>query len=199
MLGRKMPRVVVEAACLSHWRDLALHGQDAQPASLEELGLALRQRLDEAELGNYAHVLALASPTGWDERAMREVRSESFHQRFTSKRASIFLLDPTTGERAYNEQDAVARAYEPYLRVETDPELRRRVERTAVDLALVADNLARVQDVAKEAGVHPKLARAALLRLQERGVGRYDAKQGAFHLDPTKANDLGEPPLPGRA
>ena len=60
----------------------------------EELGFLsflaiLGGSIPDAELGRYLHVIGVASPTGWDERVISEIRSKEFAHNYVSRFVSV--------------------------------------------------------------------------------------------------------------
>lgn len=98
----KIMKVVITAVSFNHLKEFAEYGLDARRANLAEfLGLITRF-IDSAELGKYLHIIGIASPTGWDERVVKEVKSSDFARNYVSRYVSVCLVDSVTGEVFYN-------------------------------------------------------------------------------------------------
>ena len=105
LFGKEQTKIVIEAVVLNHWKDYAEIGLDTKSFTLSELMSVLTRYIDRAELGQYFHVLGIASVTGWDERVLDYIQSDEFHRNFVNRHVSICLVDLETGELLYNKLD----------------------------------------------------------------------------------------------
>ncbi|MBC8520690.1 MAG: hypothetical protein H8D26_01680, partial [Methanomicrobia archaeon] len=105
LFGKEETKVIIEAAVLGHLLDYAENGFDTRSVTLSELLSVLTRYIDNAELGNYFHVLGIASVTGFDKKVFEHVNSGDFHKNFVSRYVSLCLVDLETGEVFYNESD----------------------------------------------------------------------------------------------
>jgi len=96
---------------LGHLLDYDENGFDTKSVTLSELLSVLTRYIDRAELGNYFHVLGVASVTGFDEKVLEHINSNDFHKNFVSRYVSLCLVDLETGEVFYNESDERIKAY----------------------------------------------------------------------------------------
>ena len=103
--GKKEPQTIIEAMVFNHWKEYAKNGFDTRPVLLSELNSVLVYLINNAEKGQYFHVIAIASPTGWDERIRTYIKSEDFARNFVSRYISLCLVDNETGELIYNSVD----------------------------------------------------------------------------------------------
>ena len=106
LFGKEETKLIIEASLLNHLKDYAENGFDTKSVTLSELLSVLTRYIDRAELGNYFHVLGIASVTGWDERVLDYIQSDEFHRNFVNRHVSICLVDLETGELSYNKPDS---------------------------------------------------------------------------------------------
>jgi hypothetical protein len=105
VFGERSPKVVIEAVSFNHLPEFQEYGFDMRRANTGEfLGLIAR-RIRKAELGKYLHIIGIASPTGWDEKVIKELSSDSFARNYVSQYVSVCLVDSITGEIYYNPAD----------------------------------------------------------------------------------------------
>ena len=124
--GDRVKKVIIEAVSLNHLKEFGDYGFDTRRANLSELLQLLARFIDSAEVGKYMHVIGVASPTGWDERVMKEIKSTDFAHNYVSRYVSICLIDATTGELVYNPADERITKFVDFFRPQFD---RERVER----------------------------------------------------------------------
>ena len=105
LFGKEQTKIVIEAVVLNHWKDYAEIGLDTKSFTLSELMSVLTRYIDRAELGQYFHVLGIASVTGWDGKVLDYIQSDEFHRNFVNRHVSICLVDLETGEILYNKLD----------------------------------------------------------------------------------------------
>lgn len=102
-------RMVVEAVVHSHLEAHATNGFDARPADLDDLVELVNETVSEAEAGEYAHLLAIASPTGWTDRVRDQIESEGIAHTRYSQFVSVCLVDLQDQSLIYDESDPVVR------------------------------------------------------------------------------------------
>jgi len=105
VFGKEETKLIIEASVLGHLKDYVENGFDTRSVTLSELLSVLTGYIDSAELGNYFHVLGIASVTGFDKKVFEHVNSEEFHKNFVSRYVSLCLVDLETGEVFYNKSD----------------------------------------------------------------------------------------------
>jgi len=105
IFGDRVPKVVIEAVSFNHLDDLTEYGFDGRRANVAEFLGLISRRIKRAELGGYLHILGLASPTGWDERVVGELCSDSFARNYISQHVSVCVIDSITGEVFHNPLD----------------------------------------------------------------------------------------------
>jgi predicted nucleic acid-binding Zn-ribbon protein len=111
-LGRER-RMVVEAVVLSHLEAYATNGFDARPADLDDLLELVNETVYEAEDGEYTHLLAIASPTGWTDRVEEQIRTDGVARTRYSQYVSLCLVDLQNGSLNYDDSDPIARENQP--------------------------------------------------------------------------------------
>ena len=126
VFGEKVKKVAIEAVSFSHLDEHKEYGFDTRRVSLSEFLTLLGGSISDAEIGQYLHVIGIASPTGWDERVVSEIQSKEFAHNYVSRFVSVCLVDSVTGEVFYNPADERIAAFVEFFKPEFD---RERVER----------------------------------------------------------------------
>lgn len=103
--GESIEKVIIEAVSLSHLKEFEGYGFDARRANLSEFLSLIARFIKNAEVGKYLHVIGIASPTGWDERVEKEIKSTDFARNYVSRYISICLVDSVTGDVVYSPTD----------------------------------------------------------------------------------------------
>ena len=183
VFGREETKLIIEASVLGHLLDYGENGFDTRSVTLSELLSVLTGYIDSAELGNYFHVLGIASVTGFDKKVFEHVNSEEFHKNFVSRYVSLCLVDLETGEIFYNESDERIKAYIDLFKPVFDEEKVRAIREYVVNRLELKDFavLDRVVEEATEGGEEGKrLAKKVFYDLEKEGMGkvRYDKEFG---------------------
>ena len=183
LFGEKETRVLVEAAVSGHLLDYGDNGFDTRSVTLSELLSLLTGYIDSAELGNYFHVLGIASATGFDEKVFEHLNSEEFHKNFVNRYVSLCLTDLETGEVFYNESDERIKAYVDLFKPVFDEERVRAIRDYVVERLDLKDFavLDRVVEEATDGGEEGKrLVKKAFYDLDKEGIGdvKYDKEFG---------------------
>jgi len=121
-LGRSRPKVIAEAFSYCNLSDYADLGFDTRPVTLPALMGVLRPIIQQAEAGDYYHVLGIASPTGWDEGVIAWAAGGEGGASFASRNVAVCLIDSVIGEIYYNKSDNRILSYIDYFRHEFDRE-----------------------------------------------------------------------------
>jgi len=183
LFGKEETKVIIEAAVLGHLLEYAENGFDTRSVTLSELLSVLTRYIDSAELGNYFHVLGIASVTGFDRKVREHINSNEFHNNFVSRYVSLCLVDLETGEVFYNESDDRIKAYLPLFKPLFDEEKMRAIKEHVVG-RLEFKNFAVLDKVVEEAtdgGEEDKmLAKKVFYDLEKEGIGevQYDKEFG---------------------
>ena len=175
LFGKEETKVIIEAAVLGHLLDYDENGFDTKSVTLSELLSVLTRYIDSAELGNYFHVLGIASVTGFDKRVFEHVNSEDFHNNFVNRYISLCLVDLETGEVFYNESDERIKAYIDLFKPVFDEEKVRAIKEYVVGRLELKDFavLDRVVEEATDGGEKGRrLAKKVFYDLEREGVGR---------------------------
>jgi hypothetical protein len=183
LFGKEQTKIVIEAVVLNHWKDYATIGLDTKSFTLSELMSVLTRYIDRAELGQYFHVLGIASVTGWDGKVLKHIDSHDFHKNFVSRHVSVCLIDLETGVVCYNKSDDRVKAYVPLFEPEFDKDKLRRISAYVVD-RLESRDFAVLKRVVEEAtdksaeGI--RLAKKVFYDLEREGRGKvkYDKEFG---------------------
>lgn len=183
LFGKEETKVIVDAAVLGHLLDYGENGFDTRSVTLSELLSVLTKHIDSAELGNYFHVLGVASVTGFDEKVFEHVNSGEFHKNFVSRYVSLCLVDLETGEVFYNESDERIKAYIDLFKPVFDEEKVRAIKEYVVGRLELKDFavLDRVVEEATDGGEEGKrLAKKVFYDLEKEGMGevKYDKEFG---------------------
>jgi hypothetical protein len=183
LFGKDETKVIIEAAVLGHLLDYAESGFDTRSVTLSELLSVLTRYIDSAELGNYFHVLGIASVTGFDKRVFEHVNSGDFHNNFISRYVSLCLVDLETGEVFYNESDERIKGYLDLFKPVFDEEKVRAIKEYVVGRLELKDFavLDRVVEEATDGGEEDKrLAKKVFYDLEKEGIGevQYDKEFG---------------------
>jgi hypothetical protein len=183
LFGKEETKVIIEASALGHLLDYGENGFDTRSVTLSELLSVLTRYIDSAELGNYFHVLGVASVTGFDKKVFEHVNSGEFHKNFVSRYVSLCLVDLETGEVFYNESDERIKAYIDLFKSVFDEEKMRAIRKYVVG-RLELKNFAvldRVVEEATDGGEEGKrLAKKVFYDIEKGGIGkvRYDKEFG---------------------
>ena len=176
----KKKDIVVEAVTLIHYDSYKEKGWDTRPVSLSEILDLLSNRIDEAEKGNYYHLLVISSPTGFTKKAEEYIGGSEFHRNFAAKHVTVYLVDPLTGKVVRNPADRAAEENEELARLELPEERLKKVtdyvlSRKAYSLAVQTSPAApflRIDQILRETSENPEIIRTALSRLEEKGYGK---------------------------
>lgn len=171
LIGRMEPKTIIEAMVFNHWKEYAKNGFDTKPVILSELNSILVRLIDKAEQGKYFHVIAIASPTGWDERIRTYVKSEEFNKNYVSRYISICLVDNETGELIYNEADERIKDYIKFFEPKFDNE-KVMISKAHIKKEHQYDDYVVLEDIMNETGIDMRLVKKAFYELEEEGLGK---------------------------
>ncbi len=124
--GKPHKTVVAEAFSYCSISDYADLGFDTRAVTLTTLMGVLRPIIQQAEAGDYYHVLGIASPTGWADDVIAWVNGDGSGNAYLSRNVAVCLIDSVIGEIYYNRSDNRILSYIDYFRHEFD---RERVEK----------------------------------------------------------------------
>jgi hypothetical protein len=182
LFGKEETKMIIEASLLNHLMDHAENGFDTKSVTLSELLSVLTKYIDRAELGNYFHVLGIASVTGFDEKVLEHVNSGDFHKNFVSRYVSLCLVDLETGEVFYNESDERIKTYIDLFKPLFDEEKMRAIKEYVVGRLELKDFavLDRVVEEAADGKEGRRLAKKVFYDLEKDGIGevRYEKEFG---------------------
>jgi len=176
LFGKEETKVIIEAAVLGHLLDYAENGFDTRSVTLSELLSVMTRYIDNAEFGNYFHMLGIASVTGFDKRVFKHINSGDFHKNFVSRYVSLCLVDLETGEVFYNESDERIKAYVDLFKPVFDEEKVRAIKEYVVgrlelnDFAVLDRVVEEVTDGGEEEG--KRLAKKVFYDLEKEGMGK---------------------------
>ena len=122
LFGGKLSKIIVEGVSLNHLEEFEKYNFDSRRANLADFLKTITPIIDKAEIGKYLHVIGIASPTGWDEKVQKEIRSATFAHNYISRFVSICLVDSVTGEVIFNSADERISKFIEYFTPEFDRE-----------------------------------------------------------------------------
>ncbi len=169
--GEKMKKVVIEAVSFNHLEGLAKYEFDVRRMSLAEFLSLITRFIDRAELGEYLHVIGIASPTGFDERVVNEVRSTEFARSYVSRYVSVCLVDSVTGEVYFNPADERIAKFVDFFKPEFGHEMVAKVKKYILEEFKIKDYVV-LDDVVKETGEERGIVLKAFYDLEAEGKGR---------------------------
>jgi hypothetical protein len=151
VFGEKLPKVIMEAISFNHLPEFKEYGFDMRRANLGEFLGIVAQRVRKAETGRYLHIIGIASPTGWDEKVIKELSSDSFSKNYVSQYVSVCLVDSTTGEVYHNAADKRVSEFVDRFKPEFEEEKLARL-RKQVLAKLKTKKVVALEDIAGEIG-----------------------------------------------
>ncbi len=175
LFGKEETKVIIEVAVLGHLLDYADNGFDTRSVTLSELLSVLTRYIDNAELGNYFHVLGVASVTGFDEKVFEHINSGNFHKNFVSRYVSLCLVDLETGDVFYNESDERIKPYIELFKPVFDAEKVKAIKEYVIGRLELKDFavLDRVVEEATDGGEEGRrLAKKVFYDLEKEGMGK---------------------------
>jgi len=140
-------------------------------ASLAEFLSLITRFIDRAELGEYLHVIGIASPTGFDERVINEVRSTGFARSYVSRYVSVCLVDSVTGEVYFNPADERIAKFVDFFKPEFDSERVAKVKGFILEKFSIKDYVV-FDDVVEGTKEGRRIVNKAFYDLEAEGRGR---------------------------
>jgi len=171
LFGKKEPKTIIEAMVLNHWKEYAKNGFDTRQVTLSELNNVLVYLINNAEKGQYFHFIAIASPTGWDERIKTYINSDDFSKNFVSRYISLCLVDNETGELTYNEADERIADYVNFFEPKFDLEKLNKCK-THIQKEHAYDDYVVLDDIIKETCFDMGIVKKALYELEDEKYGK---------------------------
>ncbi len=178
VFGEKVRKVVVEAVSFSHLDEHKEYGFDTRRVGLSGFLSILGDLIPDAETGQYLHVIGVASPTGWDERVISEIRSKEFAHNYVSRFVSVCLVDSVTGEVFYNPADERIAAFVEFFKPEFDRERVERARQFVLDVFKTKDYVL-FEDAVSEGGEARDIVHRAFTGLVDAGGYRMRWIEGA--------------------
>ena len=165
--------MVIEGRVHSHLEAFTTNGFDANPADLDDLLSIVNDAVYEAEQNEFTYLLGVASPTGWTDRVVDQIKSDEFARTRFSQRVSVCLIDLQDGSLIYDESDPVvaenASVFEPPIDAERVEDCMQTIRTEYVD-DIVADTVL-LRDVVDQHGYDSHIAKRAFDRLEANGRG----------------------------
>lgn len=171
VFGDRVRKVIIEAVSFSHLAELTERGFDIRRANLGEFLRIINSRIKTAEIGQYLHVLGIASPTGWHEGVTCEISADTFARNYVSQYVSVCLIDSITGEVYHNPLDKRITSFVDLFKPELPEEKVEMLKRRALDQLRLKGFIA-FQDFAKEASEPRTLLLNAFFVLVKEGKAK---------------------------
>lgn len=171
LFGEEIPKVIIEAVSFGHLEEFKEYGFDARSANLGELLGILATRINNAELGNYLHIIGIASPTGWDQKVADEISSDTFARNYVSRNVSVCLVDSITGEVFHNPQDKRIAGFIDHFQPEFNREKLQR-NKDSIWRELEANGVVGYRDFVKETGEDRRILLKAFYELEKEDIGK---------------------------
>ncbi len=174
------PPFAIEARVLAHLEAFCRHGADDQPATLEDLMVAIDEYEEELRQRKLTVVAGLASPTGWDAEAISYIANSGRGNSYRNRNVMLILVDLRNEAVFCDEQDAVVRGFGGLYELATDLE---NIAMLRAQLLAELDGRSGLilADTAQALGVTPELLEEAARQL----VG-----EGGYRLVPDKPDGL---------
>jgi excisionase family DNA binding protein len=174
------PPFVLEARVLAHLEAFCRTGFDDQPATLEDLMVAIDEYEEELRKRKLTIVAGLASPTGWEPEAIAYVTNTGRGDSYRNRNIMLIVVDLRNEAVYYDENDAVARGFAGLYELATDTE-----NVTMLRAHLLAELDGRsgliLADTAQALGVAVELLEEAAKQL---------VSEGGYRLVPDKSDGL---------
>jgi excisionase family DNA binding protein len=172
VLSREAPRgqgLSLEARCVARLAAFAADGFDEEPSTLPELLPTLQAAAGQAEESRRPHILALASPTGWDAEAMGYISADVSGKSYSHRFLLPCLVDLLSGTLTYNELDERIQPFVSLFAARLEGEDLQRVA-TYVREYLAVNSGLPVREIADAIGVSQETVQKAIARLQAEGL-----------------------------
>lgn len=165
--------MVVEAMVHVDDDAFAANGFDAAPAGLDDLLAIVDEPIRDADAGDYHHLLAIASPTGWTDRAVGQLEDDDLARSRLSANVSVVLVDLESGDVTYDPTDEVADENAHLFGFEVDAERVRECRSTIESeyLGVPGEDSVLVETLVEEHGFSARTANGAFDELERDGVG----------------------------
>jgi hypothetical protein len=177
VFGEKTIRVAIEAVSWCHLKSFEQFGGDDRPATLEEFLALISKLVDQAELGNYLHVIGVASPTGWNASFTEQFKTNDIVRGYIHRFVSFCLIDAVSGEMYFNSDDNRISAYTEFFRLEFDREKVARVN-AFITQRLEAVEYVVFEDAVKETAESAQIVNKVFYDLAARGKYRIRSLEG---------------------
>jgi len=171
LVGDKVKKIAIEALSFNHLLDFVEYNFDTSRATLSEFLMELSRSINSAEIGKYLHIIGIASPTGWDERVIKEIESSEFAHNYVSRYVSVCLIDSVTGGVYYNPADERMAGFIEFFKPEFDREKVERVKNHIREIFKKKD-YAVFSDVVEETGDDRAIVNKAIYDLERECKGR---------------------------
>lgn len=154
------PALILEIRFVGRLERYCKTGTDDAPVTIEELMVILEELTEEQKTQRSAHVVGLASPTGWTEDAVDYIRNTGRGTSFRNEYVRPFLIDLRTDAVYYDELNEGTARFAGLFRLPTEVEDQAvLVERIRSDLAGRSGII--LGDFAQEIGVSLELIQEA--------------------------------------
>lgn len=165
--------MVIETAIQSNLETFVTNGFDTSPADLDDLLGVVNQAVYEAQQKEYHYLLAVVSPTGWNDRVIRQVEGGEVARSRYSRHLSLVLVDLQSGEIYYDDTDKIATKNSHLFEIPVE------AERIAEAVEVVHENYLEqvgvdsvlLEEVVEEHDFDVREAKSAFDRIEAAGEG----------------------------
>ncbi len=159
----------IMALALIHVESYQATGADSDPATLVELTRFLEAASDLAKREEAVYIAGLASPTGWDPKAIQTVSGDQGKKGFSSLYLSFCLIDLRSMSLFFNPGDVRLRPYLDAFRGFRREDLIKDIQRQIQDALLTREGQS-VKEVSRATGQPEELVNKAFEMLQRTGL-----------------------------
>ena len=171
LFGESVNKVVIEAVSVNHLEEFEKYGYDTRRINLADFLSIITRFINNAELGEYLHVIGIASPTGWDDRVRKEIESTDFAHNYVSRHVSICLVDSVTGEVVHNPTDNRISNFVEFFQPHFDQEKVVKVKKAIRNKLNLKDH-ASFEEIMEETNETRTILNKAFYDLETEGMGR---------------------------
>lgn len=178
--------LVIEAVVHANLEAYAANGFDAAPAGIDDLLGYVNHALSRAGSHDTPHLIAVASATGWTDRAVELVTDQSFSRTRFSREASLCLIDLETDELHYDQTDDLIAANAHLVERQVDTErVAACVETIRREYIDVTTDRVMLADVVDEHNIRAPVVKRAFEELATADDGRVLPTDAGLALDLT--------------
>ena len=177
-------KLVIEAKVLCHLEAFATNGFDTIQAGMPDLVATIEETFERVGNLNVPHIIAAASPTGWDDDVIEKVQRRTHSRTRFGEDVSIYLIDLQTDEIYFDQADDVLVANKNILEREEMEERIAACKRSlrSREIEPTKDALL-LKNVVNQTEYEASIVRQAFEDLDKAGDGRLHQTQSGLALD----------------